>query len=351
MRDLTGVLQNKVRTAIQDETPLELIGGGSKRFYGREPVGEPLYLSEHAGIMNYEPSELVITARAGTRLQEIETTLAESGQCLGFEPPHFGENATLGGTIACGFSGMTRPYWGSAADFVLGTRLLTGKAEVLRFGGEVMKNVAGYDVSRLMVGALGTLGILLDVSLKVLPKPVHHVTLTRECDAATSLRLMNQWAGQPLPLSATAFLQGQFYYRLSGSVRGVDAAVKQLGGDVLPQADTFWRDLREHRLPFFQNETQNLWRLSLPSTVPVLPLLGESIIEWGGAQRWLRSDTDAMTLRNQVSAAGGYATLFRFGARHSCFQPLSEPLLGLHQQLKIAFDPKNIFNRGRLYEI
>lgn len=350
MSDLTQPLQTTVHAAINTGTCFNLINGNSKQFYGRSPQGQPLNLAAHRGIISYEPTELVVTARCGTLLAELETTLQAQGQMLAFEPPHFGEQATIGGTIACGFSGPRRPYSGAARDFVLGSRVLTGKGEVLKFGGEVMKNVAGYDVSRLMVGAMGTLGILLDVSLKVSPLPAQEVTLVREIERAHALRLMNEWAGRPLPLSATAYHEKQLYLRLSGTVAGVQAAKQHLGGDEFSDGATFWQQLREHQLPFFQNTERTLWRIAVPAMTPSLNLSGDWLIEWGGAQRWLLSDMDAETVRRVVSTAGGHATLFRNGERDFCFHPLNSLLLGLHQQLKQAFDPQGLFNHGRMYE-
>ncbi len=350
MSDLTQELQATVNAAIDTDTRFNLISGNSKQFYGRAPQGQPLNLAAHRGIITYEPTELVVTARCGTPLAEIESTLQAQGQMLAFEPPHFGEQATIGGTIACGFSGPRRPYSGAARDFVLGSRVLTGKGEILKFGGEVMKNVAGYDVSRLMVGAMGTLGILLDVSLKVAPIPAQELTLVRELERDQALRLMNEWAGRPLPLSATAYYDGRLYLRLSGTVSGVQAARQHLGGDEFSDGATFWQQLREQQLPFFQETKRSLWRISVPAVTPALNLSGDWLIEWGGAQRWLLSDVDTETVRRVVDAAGGHATLFRNGEREHSFHPLNSLLLGLHQQLKQAFDPKGLFNQGRMYE-
>ncbi len=354
--DLTQDLQDRVRAAAAAATPLVLMGQGTKSFMGRATAGEPLELAGHAGILNYEPQELVITARAGTTLNEIETALAGRGQMLPFEPPHFappdGPDATLGGAIACGLSGPARPYAGAARDLVLGARVLTGRAEVLRFGGEVMKNVAGYDVSRLMVGAYGTLGILLDVSLKVLPIPSVTRTLVQDCSMADALTRMTRWAGQPLPVTATLWDGAQLWVRLAGAGQGVTEAAARIGGDPVDDdlAALFWREqVREQRHDFFAGETP-LWRLSLPSSAPPLNLPGSQWIEWGGAQRWLRSELDAATIRARVEAVGGQATLFRGGDRTGAvFHPLPPALLQLHRQLKQAFDPQGILNPGRLY--
>jgi glycolate oxidase FAD binding subunit len=345
--DLTDSLREAVAAAYASGSPLRVRGGGSKDFYGRRATGHPLAVAGHRGILAYEPSELVVTARAGTRLADIESALAEHRQMLPFDPPRFGHPATLGGTVACGLSGPRRPYAGAARDFVLGVRIINGQAEVLRFGGQVMKNVAGYDVSRLMAGALGTLGVLLEVSVKVLPVPAAEVTLVQEMDDGSAITTMNRLAGRPLPLSAACHLEGRLYLRLSGSLSGVRAACETLGGEEVPK--DFWVGLREHDLPFFAGEAA-LWRLSVPPAAPPLDLPGAWILDWGGAQRWLRSGADTATVRAATAAAGGHATLFRGGDRDGeVFHPLSPPVAELHRRLKAAFDPKRILNPGRLY--
>ncbi|EGV51965.1 glycolate oxidase subunit GlcE [Candidatus Endoriftia persephone] len=348
MSDLTQTLVQAVCEAIANGTPLELRGGGSKRFYGREPSGTPLEISGHSGIINYEPKELVVTARAGTPLVELEAALAEQEQMLGFEPPRFGETATLGGTIACGLSGPRRPFAGAARDFVLGTRIINGRGERLRFGGEVMKNVAGYDISRLMCGAMGTLGLILDVSLKVLPRPEQEITLVQEQTPQQAIRLMNQWAAQPLPISAACHDGLQLYLRLSGASAVVRAGADRLGGERLEGVD-FWTQMREQRYGFFQS-TLPLWRLSLSSAAPPQALPGKQLIDWGGAQRWLRADADAVSIRQMASQAGGHASLFRGGDRSGeVFHPLPPAVMQLQRHLKRGFDPQGIFNPGRLY--
>lgn len=350
MNDLTEQFQEVVRNASAEGAPLELKGSGSKDFYGREASGSPLMLGDHQGIVNYEPKELVLTARCGTSLAELEILLAEQGQMLAFEPPHFGENATLGGSIACGFSGPRRPYAGSARDFVLGVRIINGRGEVLRFGGEVMKNVAGYDVSRLMTGSLGTLGLILDVSLKVLPQPEDEITLAQERSPEEAIRFMNELAARPLPLSAACYDGVHLYLRLSGAPKALAAAHKLIGGDIQTEGAAFWQDLREQQHGFFSSELP-LWRLSIPSHASHLSLPGKQFIDWGGAQRWLISDADAGTIRQAASKAGGHATLFRGGDHGSeVFHPLPETLFALHRRLKSSFDPEGIFNPGRMYE-
>jgi len=348
--DSTTELQARVCAAIETGTPLEIRGSGSKSFLSRAPAGEPLDVTGHTGIVNYQSKELVVTARCGTTLEEIEAALAEQGQMLPFEPPRFGPGATLGGTVACGLSGPARPYLGAARDLVLGTRVLTGRGEVLHFGGEVMKNVAGYDISRLMTGAFGTLGVLLEVSLKVLPAPAATRTLTQERSAAEAIERMNLWAAKPLPITATCFDGERLYVRLAGAEMGVAQAARDIGGEPLTDAQTFWRDkIREQGHGFFGGDTP-LWRISVPQSAPPVDLPGKQLIEWGGAQRGLRSDLDAESTRAAARRAGGHAALFRGGDRTGeVFHPLPPALLTLHLNLKRAFDPKDLLNPGRLY--
>ena len=347
--DHTQALQAQVNEALAQHKSLCIEGGGSKTFYGHAVEGTPLSTREHTGIINYEPTELVLTARAGTPLAEIEATLAAENQMLPFEPPHFGETATLGGTIACGLSGPRRPYAGAARDYVLGCRILTGKGDVLHFGGEVMKNVAGYDVTRLMTGALGTLGVLLDISLKVLPRPAAEISLQLSLSTEQAIETMNYWAGQPVPLSAACHDGESLYLRLSGATSAVTQAAKQIGGEQVSQAETFWHSVREHTHPFFEDE-HPLWRLSLAAGHPSLAIEGKTLLDWGGAQRWLISSASPASIRHAVATAGGHATWFRQQtANAEIFHPLPAPLQQLHQRLKHTFDPLGILNTGRMY--
>ncbi len=348
-KDIGEQLCQTVRQAASEGAPLRIQGADTKAFYGRDSEGVVLDVTAHAGVVGYEPSELVITVRAGTRLAQLESVLADKGQMLGFEPPGYADGATLGGTVACGFSGPRRPYSGAARDFVLGTRVINGRGELLRFGGEVMKNVAGYDVSRLMVGAMGTLGVITEVSMKVLPVPAREATLTLSMPVEQAIRQMNAWAGQPLPISATCFHDDTLRVRLSGSEKGVAAAVAKIGGEAAGDNGDFWRSVREHRHPFFEDE-RPLWRLSVPQGSPPSMLDGDWLIEWGGGQRWLKTEAAAKTVRGSIADSGGHATLFRGGDRSSeVFQPLTSRLLELHRNLKNAFDPERVFNRGRMY--
>lgn len=348
MHDLVAEWSERIREAAAAGVPLCIRGGGSKDFYGGVRQGTLLDTRDFRGIVEYEPTELVLIARAGTPLSEIEHTLAEQGQMLAFEPPHLGAGATLGGAIACGLSGPRRAAAGAVRDFVLGARILDGRGDELAFGGKVMKNVAGYDVSRLMAGAMGTLGLLLDVSLKVLPAPVHEVTLRLELDQEAAIRRMNEWAARPFALSATCHEERVLAIRLSGTEAGVEALARQLGGERVPEANGFWRAVREQQCGFFQ-DAATLWRVSVKSTTPPLPLAGQQLLEWNGALRWVRTDAAPSTVRELARNAGGHATWYRGATdRAIAFHPLSEPLARLHRRLKHTFDPADILNRGRL---
>ena len=349
MTDATADLRAIILDAAARKAPLRIRGGGTRDFYGGELRGEVLDSSVHSGVIDYEPTELALTARAGTRIVEIESLLAANNQMLAFEPPRFGTDATLGGAIAAGLSGPRRPHAGSARDHVLGVRVIDGKGTELRFGGQVMKNVAGYDVSRLMVGALGTLGLLLEVSLKVLPRPPAEVTLRQAHPEATALELMNAWAGQPYPITATCYADGHLNLRLSGAESAVHAARAKLGGELVPDADRYWDALRDQRSAFFQTAAP-LWRVSIKSTTPPLALGAPELIEWGGALRWVAGDMDAKAIRSAAASAGGHATLFRGGDKsRGVFHPLTPPIAKLHRRLKDTFDPQGILNPGRLY--
>jgi glycolate oxidase FAD binding subunit len=342
-------LIEQLQTATADGTPLAIQGGGSKAFYGRACEAQPCLVGGHSGVIDYTPAELVISARAGTPLAELEAVLDQEGQMLAFEPPHFGTAATLGGTIACGLSGPRRPYTGAARDFVLGVRCLNGKGELLRLGGQVMKNVAGYDLSRLLTGSLGTLAVLLDIHLKVLPRPETEVTLQQTCSADEAVLRCNRWAGQPLPLSGACYSDGRLYLRLSGSDRGVAAAAATIGGDSCEDGPGFWKALREQQLPFFQDDTP-LWRLSVPPATAGIDIEGQQLLDWGGAQRWLKSHAPGGQIRGALAATGGHATLYRNGDHSGAvFQPLPSGMLALHRRLKQSFDPAGILNPGRLY--
>lgn len=347
-RDCSTELAERVTACLENKTPLQITGGHSKSFYGNPTQGEVISVLGHCGIVRYEPTELVLTARCGTPLALIEQTLADNQQMLAFEPPHFGPAATLGGCIATGLSGPRRPYSGAARDFVLGARLINGKGEILHFGGEVMKNVAGYDVARLLTGSLGTLGIMLEVSLKVLPKPEVEHTQTLELTEQTAIHRINELSGQAYPISAACFDGDRLYVRLSGNAAAVKAAQKQIGGETLTSTSQFWQSLREQTHAFFQSK-QPLWRLSLAAAAPPLECSGKQLIEWGGAQRWLMTEAEPQRIRNELAKLGGHATLFRHSGEVPVFHPLTGKLRELQMNIKLAFDPYCLFNRGRLY--
>jgi len=349
VHDRIAEFSERIRAAAARKTPLRIRGGGTKDFYGEPCAGEALDTRPLAGIVDYEPTELVITAAAGTPLADIEAAIRSRGQMLAFEPPHFGAGATLGGCVAAGLSGPRRASAGAVRDFVLGVRILDGRGDSLRFGGTVMKNVAGYDVSRVIAGSLGTLGLVTEVSLKVLPVPVAEITLRLEKSAAEAIALMNEWGGRPLPISATCHCDNLLTVRLSGAAAAVRTARDKIGGEEVSDAAAFWTAVREQTLPFFAG-AQTLWRLSVKSTTPPLNLPGPQLIEWGGALRWLAGDGDARLVREAAAYAGGHATLFRARDKAAgAFQPVTPALATLHRRLKAAFDPAGIFNPGRMY--
>ena len=347
-----------IRQAAAAAKPLRFAGGGTKDFYGQSLMGAVLDTRAYRGIVDYEPTELVITARCGTPLAELEAALAERHQMFAFEPPHFGPGATLGGMVASGLSGPRRAaqglYCGAVRDHVLGVKLMNGEGTVLSFGGTVMKNVAGYDVSRVIAGSLGTLGLIVEVSLKVLPRPVASRTLRLALDEKMALAKLCEWGSQPLPITASAWRDGELSLRMEGAESAVKAAASRLGGEAVSgsEATAYWQGLREQTDAFFAGDTP-LWRLSLPSTAPPLALAGAQLIEWSGAQRWLKTGAAAGTVRAAAAQAGGHATLFRTGPggkkEVSVFTPLEPVLAGIQHRLKKAFDPQGLFNPGRLY--
>ena len=351
MSEALKVFADAIRAAGADRKPLRLRGGGSKDFYGQAPEGELLDCRGHSGILAYEPTELVVTAKCGTLLADLEAALAANAQMLAFEPPHFGGGATVGGMVAAGLSGPRRAAAGAVRDYVLGVTVMDARGTAMRFGGTVMKNVAGYDVSRLLAGSMGTLALILDASLKVLPLPVAEATLRFEMPEDKAIEALNRWAGRPLPISASAWNGGDLSLRLSGAAAAVRAACGKLGGERIEEGEAraFWSGIREHTDPFFRTEMP-LWRLSVPSATPPIALPGTQIVEWGGALRWLATNADARTVREAARRAGGHATLFRGGDKSAgVFQPLEPVLAKIHRRLKASFDPEGIFNRGRLY--
>lgn len=341
----------RVYEAHQSHSPLRVRGGGSKDFYGGLLVGDLLDLSTYRGVLAYEPTELYVTARCGTPISEIEALLAERGQMLAFEPPQFGR-ATLGGCVASGLSGPRRQQVGAIRDFVLGVRMIDGAGQPLSFGGQVMKNVAGYDVSRSLAGSLGTLGILADLTLKVLPQPVAEQTRIFSCTELEALRRLNDWGCQALPISASFWHDGQLWLRLSGAQAAVESAARQLGGEFAVDGENHWKTVREQTHPAYAGSL--LWRVALPSAAKPLPIDGLRAIEWGGGLRWYAGESiGCPSLRDVVAQAGGHAVLYRapesMRCREGVFAPLPPALLALHRRLKTAFDPKGILNPGRLY--
>lgn len=354
-------IAERIRAAAAERTVLRIRGGGTKDFYGEPPRGEPLSSAELQGIVSYEPSELVVTVRAGTPLAALEAELGAQGQCLAFEPPRLGEGGTVGGMVAAGLSGPARASVGAVRDYVLGAQLLNGRGELLSFGGQVMKNVAGYDVSRVLAASLGVLGLITEVSLKVLPLAPAEATLVFDCHQADALRLLNGWGGQPLPLNASRWTheqgRGRLWLRLRGATAAVAAACTRLGGERQDEAQACsdWEATRDLRLPWFAvRQGRELWRLSVPQTAPVLALEEPPLIEWHGAQRWyLVKPGDGERLREAARAAGGHATLFMTaddaGTATRRFDALSAPLKRIHEALMREFDPHAVFDRARLF--
>jgi glycolate oxidase FAD binding subunit len=332
---------------MDEGTKLAIHGGGSKTFYGFPATGEPLDISAHTGVVEYDPGELVMTCRTGSRLSDIRAVLAEHGQHLPFEPPAYGEQATIGGTVACGFSGPRRPWSGSLRDYLLGVKIVNGSGQVARYGGQVMKNVAGYDISRLMAGSMGTLGVLLEVSFKVLPVPAQELTLSFECDQQEAIYRVNCWSGQPLPLSGASWWQGRLQVRLSGTISETGRAAERLQASQITEDTRSWRDLREHQTGFFK-ASGNLWRLSLPPATPPIELGGDCLVDWGGAQRWVRTSMTTNEICGHAVAAGGHANLFRGETDGERFHPLPLALLQMQRRIKQALDPHGLFNPFRI---
>ncbi|THU00991.1 glycolate oxidase subunit GlcE [Lampropedia puyangensis] len=350
-QDQSEALLAQVQEAIAKRQPLRIAGSGSKAFYGR-PIAAHLPVLDvtgHRGIVSYDPTELIITARAGTTLQELNATLDKGGQMLACEAPAFGPHATVGGMVATGLSGPRRPWAGSVRDFVLGTRLISGLGTHLRFGGEVMKNVAGYDISRLLTGSLGCLGVITEASFKVLPKPRCSISVQQAIPVERALARLREWGQQPLPISAAAHDGQTFYLRFEGNEGSVRAAHDRIGGELMDAA--YWGALREQQLPFFEqvHDRRALWRLSVPSWAEPLAIEGDQLIDWGGAQRWLRSDASAQTIRTVAEQAGGHACCFSPAATQSPLHPLTPAILRLHLNLKAKIDPQGIFNPGRMF--
>jgi glycolate oxidase FAD binding subunit len=347
--DALQQLRHRVMDANAAGTGLRLRGAGTKDFYGEHCEGALLDLRGYHGVVDYEPSELVITARCGTALSELESLLQQHQQFLAFEPPAFGGEPTIGGVIAAGLSGPRRFQAGAARDFVLGAVLLSAQGELLHFGGKVIKNVAGFDLARLLCGSLGILGAITEVSLKVMPLPRTEQTLCLELAAPEALAQFNRWGGQPLPISATAWIAGQAWVRLSGAPSAVRAARARLGGELLDDTEALalWKSLRDQTHAFFR-QAGAVWRLSVPSSAAPLATSAAQLIEWGGALRWCYGDLPAAQMRALARSAGGSALHWRGGSSGARFDALSPAVLEIHRRLKSRFDPRGIFNPGRL---
>ncbi len=350
MVDISHSLIDQVKTAHAEKTALLIQAGQTKQhIIGREVSGQILNITEHSGIIDYKPSELVLTARAGTTLAEIQGVLSEHKQILSFEPPLHGGAATLGGSLACNQSGPSRPWSGSIRDMVLGVRLINGLGQHLTFGGQVIKNVAGYDVARLQAGALGCLGVLTEISLKVLPKPESNITIVQEMSQSQAIDKMNALAGLPKPLSGSAWLDNRLHLRLSGEHKAISQAAKQWGGEQLDSQDSFWHDLTEHKLSLLTKD-EPLWRFSIRQTAQQLMPEVETILDWSGAQRWISGAFGFEDMQKIATRAGGHVCLFKGGDRAGeTRQSLSAVEQKLQANLKLSFDPHRILNPGRLY--
>lgn len=343
-------IKEQISAAIEQGEPLRIVAGNSKAFLGRNVVGNQIDMVDYTGIINYEPTELYITVRAGTLLSEVKEVLAEHGQMLAFEPPEVNEETTMGGVVATGLSGPRRPYAGSVRDFVLGVHCINGLAKEMSFGGQVMKNVAGYDLSRLLTGSYGTLGVILEVSLKVLPLPEFELTGFKNISKQKALEVMSELSGKSIPVSAACYDGDLLYVRFSGNEKVVRDSLKEFKLEEHESGEQFWNGLRDFKLPILNSE-KPVWRLSVPSTSNIDLKNDDYVIDWGGAQYWFASDRPANEIFTMAEEQGGSAMLFRGGDRNGdIFQPLAGGLFKLQQELKQAFDPHRILNREKMYE-
>ncbi len=346
--DRSAEIAARVAAAAGAGTPLAPVGGDTKAFYGNPVEAEPLPVGAHRGIIDHDPAELVVTVRAGTPLTELEAALAGRNQHLAFEPPRLGAASTIGGSIAAGLAGPARPWSGPVRDHLLGVRIATGEGELLSFGGRVIKNVAGYDVSRAFAGSLGCLGVLLDLHLRTTPRPATVLTLVQQTTADAAIAACAGWRRAALPLTGACHGDGRLSLRLQGAAGAVARAAAVIGGDRTDD-DAFWTALRDQALPFFTGAT-DLWRLSMPPATAMLPLDGEWLVDWGGAQRWLRTTASAATVQGAAAAAGGSATLYRSNAAGTPrFRAPAAAIMAISRRLKQAFDPHGILSPGRLH--
>ena len=353
--DISLELQQSVKDAISNHSPIYIHGGNSKLFYGNTVDANPLDVSKHTGIIDYDPTELCITVRAGTLLSDVEKVLEAENQILPFEPPQYTPNTTIGGALATGISGPRRAYTGSARDAILGVKIINGEGEIVSFGGQVMKNVAGYDLSRMMVRSQGTLGVILEASIRLLPKPKNEITVSLEGSQSFALDYFQTSRTQQLPITASAWFNDQAFLRLSGSDKSLTQQLKKLSKDMkakpIEHPSNFWADIRDHKHHFFGRTDKPLWRLSLPPAAEEIVQINDNqLIEWGGAQRWVNTNTPANIIHSSANSRNGYATLFQGNIPEtSCFPKLDENLMKLHKQLKNNMDPHGIFNPGRMY--
>ncbi len=349
MEQKINLIKEQISDAIEQEQLLKIIGGNSKAFLGRNISGIPVDVADYKGITSYEPTELYITAKAGTLLSDVNRALAEQGQMLAFEPPVVNERTTIGGIVATGLSGPRRPYSGSVRDFVLGVRCINGLGKEMSFGGQVMKNVAGYDLSRLMTGSFGTLGIILEVTFKVLPIPEFELTACQPMSIQEALDIMQALSAKALPVSASCYDGQMLFVRFSGNEKVVRSTLKDFDLEEYSNGNHFWNELRNYQLPFFKLGSP-IWRLSVPSTADLDFDEDKYLIDWGGAQYWIASERPANELFAMAGEAGGSALLFHGGDRSGkVFQPLPNSIFKLQQEIKKAFDPHHILNPGIMY--
>jgi glycolate oxidase FAD binding subunit len=353
--DISEKLQKQIIDAVRDNQALQIIGNNTKAFYGRKDNDQsetrtlPLHVAEHSGILDYQPTELTVTARAGTPLSEIIGVLAEHQQMLPFEPPVFDGRATLGGCVASAMAGPRRPWTGAVRDYLIGTRILTGEGKEIRLGGKVMKNVAGYDLFRPMAGALGTLGLMLDITLKLLPLPEQEVSYCMDTDADSMQQILRDLRRRSMPVSGASYHNEQFLLRLSGSISSIDDATNYLPAEMKETGMDYWQELNEHRLSFFDDK-RPLYRLVVPAASPYETISGECSTDWGGALRWIKTSLQFDEVQQQTGELGGTASIYRNATvGEEVFSPLAAQLLDLHKRIKKVMDPAGILNPGRLY--
>jgi glycolate oxidase FAD binding subunit len=381
-----------VRWAMSTGEALEVIGGGSRRDLGR-PVDAPhvLDMAGLRGVLSYEPEELILTALPTTPLAEIEALLATRNQCLAFEPPH-AEHATLGGTVSIGHSGPRRPKAGAVRDHVLGITAVSGRGELFKCGGKVVKNVTGYDLPKLLTGSFGTLVVFTELTLKVLPAPEDTRTLLisgqSAADAVRTMTAILQSTadtsgacylpqdvlapGKPPGVSTTAL-------RFEGVRPSVEFRLSRLrdqmsgsGSLEVLDRDTsldFWRAIRDVT-PFAAESARTLWRISVPPAqgAEVLARIEKGLpgsrafLDWGGGLIWLQPAAAAdipstlaceQKIRTAVAPTHGHAMLIRapVDVRRTVnvFQPQAEALAALSTRVNSQFDPKQVLNPGRMY--